>query len=198
MSTNVVRVNPVSVSSYQTNAQTKFDSMHQELVKLVDDVVNVHYFGPNAVKFKTDCGQLATEFANGLSKELGGIAAAVNQATSNIAQSLGAARSTLNWSPKPFSAPAPPAGDGSVDVDHSALTTMKSTVTSHFTVISTALDDHLSSLVSTDWTGNAKDQVVDEVSKRTSASKNKVQDAQTSLNNFIQQQVDDVISADRA
>ena len=198
MSNNVVRVNPTSVKAYERDAQAKFASMHQELDRLVRDVVDVHYFGPNAVLFKQDCGALATEFANGLSKQLGGIAAAVNTATSNIAASLGAARSTLTWEAKPFNAPAPPAGDGSVDVDTSALTGLKSTVTTHFTAIRSALDEHLSSLTRTDWTGNAKDGVVAEVTSRTNASKSQVDTAQTKLTNFIQQQVEDVVKADNA
>lgn len=198
MGGSVVRVNPVSVASYQKNAQAKFTAMHQELVKLVDDAVGVHYFGPNALKFKQDCGAMATEFANGLSRQLGGIAGAVNAATSNIAASLGAARTTLVWEPKPFSAPAPSAGDGSVDVDTSALTGLKGIVTTHFGSIKTALEEHLSSLSATDWTGNAKEQVVTEVSARTKASTAQVDEAQTKLTTFIQQQVDDVIKADKA
>jgi hypothetical protein len=193
-----VRVNPPSVKSYESAAQAKFDGIHQELSKLVTDVVNVHYFGENAVKFKTDCGHLATEFANGLSRELGAIAGAVNTATSNIAASLGAARMSLNWQAKPFSASSPPAGDGSVDVDTSALSSLKGTVTGHFGAMRSSLDAHLSSLTATDWTGNAKDQVVGEVSKRTAGAKSKADEAERALNQFIQQQVEDVQRADKA
>jgi hypothetical protein len=192
-----VRVNPPSVKSYQTGAQSQFDSIHSELNKLVSDVVTVHYFGENAVKFKTDCGNMATEFANGLSTELGAIVGAVNTATSNIAASLGAARMTLNWQSKPLSPPKPSAGDGSVDVDPSALVSLKGTVTAHFGTLKSALDSHLTALRGTDWTGNAKEQVVGEVGKRTTAVKSKADQAEQALNKFIQQQVDDVKAADK-
>jgi hypothetical protein len=192
----VVRVNPASVAAYQSAAQAGFASIHQDLTTLVNDVVGVHYFGPNAQSFKQSCGELAAEVANGLSRQLGGMAAAVNAATSNIASSLGAARSTLVWEPRPFTAPAAAAGDGSVDVDPTALLTLKDTVDARLGSVRAALDSHLSSLRSTDWAGNAKEQVIGEVSRRTTASVAEVAEAQVRLSSFIQQQVDDVLRAD--
>ena len=61
-----IRVNPESVQAYGRAAQAQFEQMHQSLVDLVNDVVNVQYFGPNAVAFKTECGQIAATFASAL------------------------------------------------------------------------------------------------------------------------------------
>ena len=47
----LIRVNPESVRTYGREAQQAFESMHQSLVALVDEVVAVRYFGPNAVSF---------------------------------------------------------------------------------------------------------------------------------------------------
>ncbi len=43
-----------------------FDAMHGSLVALVNQVVAVRYFGPNAFTFKTEVGRLAADFANRL------------------------------------------------------------------------------------------------------------------------------------
>ena len=87
----IVRVEPGSVRAYATSAQQQFEGIHSELTTLVNDAVGVHYQGPNAVSFKTKAGQMAAEFANSLSKDMGQIADAVRASTSNIAGSLGGA-----------------------------------------------------------------------------------------------------------
>ena len=58
----LIRVNPESVRSYGTQAQSLFESMTTSLDRLVNDVVAVRYFGPNAVAFKTECGRMAADF----------------------------------------------------------------------------------------------------------------------------------------
>ena len=44
----LIRVNPESVRSYGSQAQSLFESMTTSLDRLVNDVVAVRYFGPNA------------------------------------------------------------------------------------------------------------------------------------------------------
>ena len=86
----------------------------------------------------------------------------------------------------------------SISARTSALSSLKGTVTGHFGSVRSSLESHLSSLTATDWTGNAKDQVVGEVSKRTAGAKSKADEAERALNQFIQQQVEDVQKADKA
>lgn len=198
MAGGVVRVLPDSVIKYQDGAKDQFSSIHTNLTNMIESVVNVRYFGPNAMKFKTECGQLATEFANKLSEEVGGIVGVVNTATSNIAGSLGEGRLALTWEAKPFTAPTPAAGDGAVDVDHGALGELKTAVAAKFDDINNLLGQHLQALVATDWTGVAKDTVSEEVTGRTTRTQATVTENANKLNTVIQQQIDDVVAADKA
>src|SRR5690606_12313846 len=84
-----VRVNPPSVRAYGQSAQEMFGSIRTSLEALVADAVSVDYYGPNAVSFKTKCGELASELANALTLDMTKIADAVRSTTSNIAASLG-------------------------------------------------------------------------------------------------------------
>jgi hypothetical protein len=193
----IVRVEPGSVRAYGTNAQQQFEGVHSELTTLVNDAVTVHYKGPNAVSFKTKAGQMATEFANSLSKDMGQIADAVRVSTTNIASSLGGAPLQIQVSGKPFTAPAVPAGDESVDVNTEGLEGLVPNVQKHFATIRTAFDNHLSSLKGTDWTGVAKDGAVTSVSGFTTSAKAKADTAEQALVKYIQTQITDVRNADR-
>ena len=81
----LIRVDPESVRGYGREAQGIFEQIHDALVRLVDDVVAVRYFGPNAVAFKTECGRVAADFANRLHVDMAAMADAVRRSTSNIA-----------------------------------------------------------------------------------------------------------------
>jgi hypothetical protein len=192
----VIRVNPESVRAYGSDAQTKFEAIRAELVALVNDVTNVRYFGPNAVDFKTRAGQLASDFANKLNADLGAIADAIRASTSNIAGSLGGAPVSIQVNGAPISAPAVASVDY-VDVDTSALESLKGLVDSHFQVINSAFDGHLQKLLGTDWQGNAREQAVASVQGFTTAAKTKSTDAQTNLNTYITNQLQSVVTADK-
>ena len=112
----VIRVDPASVRGYGTQAQGIFDTMHGELVALVNDVVAVRFFGPNAVAFKTDSGKVAADFANKLNTDMGAMADAVRTSTSNIAASLGGSAITIQIDSKAITPPSPETVDY-VDVD---------------------------------------------------------------------------------
>lgn len=192
----VVRVNPQSVHAYGSKAQSEFDAIRVELQKLVDDVVDVRYFGPNAVDFKTRAGQLASEFANSLSRDMGSVAESIRVSTTNIAASLGGAPISIQVNGSPIAPPAVQSVDY-VDVDTSALDGLKSTVTGHFSLIDSKLAEHKAALDGTDWEGNAKTQAQTAVSTFTSTAKGKCDDAQTSLSNYISSQVSSTVAADR-
>ncbi len=192
----VVRVDPASVRSYGTQAQGIFDTMHGELVSLVNDVVAVRFFGPNAVAFKTDCGKVAADFANKLNADMGAMADAVRTSTSNIAASLGGTPITIQLDSKAITPPSPETVDY-VDVDTSALEALIPVVTQRFTALRTGLKDNLGKLQATDWEGNAKIAAVDSVSGFTTSAQAKCDSAEQSVTGFIQRQIEAVTAADR-
>jgi hypothetical protein len=191
----LVRVNPASVRSYGTAAQSEFDAMTTALSRLADDVVSVRYFGPNAVSFKSECGRLAEEFGRTLHRSMGAMAEAVRVSTSNIAASLGGAPIDLQLADKPVRAPAPTAVD-EVDVDTAALDALIPVVERHFAVITDSLQRHLGALRGTDWEGNAKQHAVAAVQTLTSNATSTCQEARTQLATSIRRQIDTVVLAD--
>jgi hypothetical protein len=193
---SVIRVNPESVRGYGRDAEGVFGEMYTSLTKLVNEVVDVHYFGPNAVKFKTDCGQIAASFAASLNKDISAMADAVRQSTSNIAASLGGAAIDISIANKVITPPTPTTVDY-VDVDTSALTALTTTVTSRFNELNAGLEKNLSRLQATDWVGNAKEQAVSMVSGYTNSAKAKCTEAQTQINNYITSQVNAATAADK-
>lgn len=192
----VIRVNPASVQAYGADAQAKFEAIRTELVQLVDTVATVRYFGPNAVDFKTRAGQLAADFANRVNQDLGAIADAVRTSTSNIAAALGGAPLSLSVNGGTIAVPAIASVDY-VDVDTSALEAVKPVVDRHFATITGLFDSHLQKLVATDWEGNAKEQAVGQVRGFTSSATAKSTEAQQTLNAFITNQLNAVLTADR-
>ena len=192
----LIRVNPESVRAYGAEAQSLFDGMHQSLVQMVNDVVAVRYYGPNAVAFKTECGRMAAEFANILHLDLAAMADAVSRSTSNIAASLGGAPVVVRVDPKPITPPAPEVVDY-VDVDTGALEAQIPAVTSRFGELRQQLSSNLQKLSATDWEGNAKSMAVDEVGRFTTTAIGKCDEAQGSLSDFMRRQVDAVLAADR-
>jgi len=192
----VVRVDPQSVRSYGTQAQGIFDTMHGELVALVNDVVAVRFFGPNAVSFKTDCGRVAADFANKLNADMGAMADAVRTSTSNIAASLGGSPITIQLDSKAITPPSPETVDY-VDVDTAALESLIPVVTGKFTALRSGLQDNFGRLQATDWEGNAKIAAVDAVQGFTTSAKAKCDAAEQSVTSYIQRQIEAVTSADR-
>lgn len=192
----LIRVEPQSVRAYGTQAQGIFDTMHGELVALVNDVVAVHYFGPNAVSFKTDAGKVAADFANKLNIDMGAMADAVRTSTSNIAASLGGAPVVISLDSKVITPPTPQTVDY-VDVDTSALESLIPTVTNHFTGLRNGLTSNMGKLQATDWEGNAKIAAVDAVQGFTTAAQSKCDSAEQSITAYIQRQIESVTDADR-
>ncbi len=97
-----IRVAAPSVRAYGTQAQEIFGAMHTSLNSLVDDVVHVHYIGPNADMFKAKCGQIAADFANKMHADIAAMAEAVRASTSAIAGSLGGAPISISVEARPF------------------------------------------------------------------------------------------------
>lgn len=193
----IIRVNPASVTQYGSNAGQIFESIHRELVTLTNAVTDVRYFGPNAVSFKTECGRVATEFAAALHHDLSQMADAVRAATSNIASSMGGQPINIAIDNKPVTAPAPQSVDY-VDVDTSALEALIPAVTRHFETIRGALREHLQRLQQTDWEGNAKESATSAVSTFTNSATAKCDEAEKSINTYINDQLTAVQGADHA
>jgi hypothetical protein len=192
----VIRVNPESVRAYGTDAQARFEAIRAELVSLVNAVTEVRYFGPNAVDFKTRSGQMAADFANKLTLDMGAIADAIRASTTNIASSLGGAPVVINVEGGTISPPAVQSVDY-VDVDTTALEALKGVVDRHFSMIMDSFEQHLQRLLSTDWQGNAREQAVSQVQGFTASAKSRSAEAQASLNQYISSQLQSVTAADR-
>jgi hypothetical protein len=194
---SVIRVNPDSIHQYAAAAQRQFDAVRAELQGLVNDAVNVRYFGPNAVDFKTHAGQMASDFGRRLAQDLGSIADAVRSSTSAVAASLGGAPISISVSGAPIPLPQVPHGDGSVEIDTSGLDALKPVVARHIDTINAQLDDHLRSLQSTDWTGQSKEEAVSVVTRFTNAARTHADQARTSITSYIDTQISNVQASDR-
>jgi hypothetical protein len=192
----VVRVNPASVRQYGNAAETTFGEIRTELVNLVNAATQVRYFGPNAVSFKTHSGQLAADFANKLNKDIAQISHAVRASTSAIAGSLGGEPIVIDVNVSPITPPGVESVDY-VDVDTSALESLTGTVNGHFGRITGLFDQHLQKLLATDWEGNAKVQASTAVQGFTSQAKTTAEQAQASLNKYINGQLQAVTAADK-
>ena len=192
----LIRVNPASVQQYGREAQSAFEQMHQSLVELVDEVVAVRYFGPNAVMFKTECGRLAADFANRLHADLGAMAEAVRQSTSNIAAALAGQPLHLQVDGRAIVPPSPQVVDF-VDVDTAALVALVPVVGRRFEELRQQLTTHLQRLQATDWEGNAKLMAVDAVGGFTASGRQACDASEQSLGDHIRRQVDAVVAADR-
>jgi hypothetical protein len=192
----VVRVNPASVRSYGTSAETTFGEVRTELVNLVNAATQVRYFGPNAVSFKTHAGQLAAEFANKLNQDIAAISGAVRASTTAIAGSLGGEPITIDVNVSPITPPGVESVDY-VDVDTAALEGLTGTVNGHFSRVTALFDQHLQKLVGTDWEGNAKQQAVQGVQGFTTKARSTAEQAQTSLTKYINGQLQAVTAADK-
>ena len=193
----VIRVNPESIQAYARDAMNQFGRARDAMQALANDVVGVHYFGPNAVSFKTQCGTLAEDYAKKLISDLGQIADAVRASTSNIAASLGGMQINITFDGAPISAPKPAPGDGSVDIDVDALMQLKPVVDRRFAEIVAALDAHLRTLEGTDWVGQAKETARGAVSSMTSKAKSNAVEAQQSIVRYIDEQITAAQTADK-
>ena len=192
----LIRVNPESVRGYGREAQSAFETMHRSLVDLVDVVVAVRYFGPNAVAFKTECGRMSADFANRLHIDMGAMADAVRQSTSNIAASLGGAPIHIQIDNRPITPPVPQAVDY-VDVDTAALEAMVPVVGRRFAQLRDGLTTNLQRLQATDWEGNAKLAAIDAVGSFTTSAHAKCDEAEQTLSAYVTRQVQSVVAADR-
>jgi len=192
-----VRVNPPSVRAYGTSAQETFGSIRTSLETLVSDAVSVDYYGPNAVDFKTKCGQIASGLGNALTTDMTKIADAVKSTTSNIAFALGGPPVDIQFNGAQINTPAVPAGDESVGANLPALEGMKGTANSHFAAISTQFDNHLTSLQNTDWIGTAKENAVGAVTGFTNQAKAKVEEAKAEMTKYIDKQIEEINRANK-
>ena len=192
----LIRVSPESVRSYGAEAQNIFDTMHSSLLGLVNEVVAVRYFGPNAVAFKTESGRLAAEFANRLHTDMGAMAEAVRTSTSNIAASLGGAPISIRLDPRPIVPPTPQSVDF-VDVDTAALESLLPVISNRFESLRQGLTSNLGKLQSTDWEGNAKLAAIDAVSSFTASARTKCDAAEQSIVAYVRSQLQSVVAADR-
>jgi hypothetical protein len=194
---SVIRVNPESVRQYATSATERFGLCRTELEALINAAVGVRYYGPNAVHFKTTCGQMAVDFSTQLLADITRIAEAVSASTTAIASSLGGAAVVVSVDGTAVSAPPVPPTDETVDIDVSALDGLKPDTTRHLTAVREALGEHLTALQGTDWEGAAKESAVGAVSTFTTQAQQRATDAELAINAYIDEQITSVQAADR-
>lgn len=192
----LIRVNPESVRSYGRQAQAAFETIHRSLVQLVDEVVAVRYFGPNAVVFKTECGRIAADFANQLHLDMAAMADAVRRSTSNIAAALGGDPIHIQIDSRPITPPVPLVVDY-VDVDTAALEAIVPVVGRRFSELRSGLATNFQRLQATDWEGHAKLAAVDAVGGFTRSGQAKCDATEQALSTSITRQVHAVVAADR-
>ena len=192
----LIRVEPESIRRYGYTAQAAFDGMHGALVELVNQVVAVRYFGPNAFAFKSEVGRLAGDFANRLHLDMQAMSEAVRVSTTNIAAALGGSPISIHLDPRPISPPSPLAVDY-VDVDTTALEAIIPVVADRFETLRQGLATNLSQLEATDWQGNAKRTVVDAVGRVTAAARGRCDAAEGAITTFVRRQLEGVLAADR-
>lgn len=194
---SVIRVNPESVAQYASFATQQFERIRADLEGLARDVVSVRYFGPNAFAFKTRTGHMAGEFSRALLGDLVQITDAVSQATSAIANALGGAPVRVAVNGASVAVPQVDAGDGTVDIDTSALEGLKPIIGNRFGAVGDALQQHLARLEATDWQGQAKHGAVESVSRFTGAARARTEEARSSITHAIDSQIQSVLAADR-
>jgi hypothetical protein len=192
----LIRVNPESVRRYGADAQHTFDTIHASLVSMVNEVVGVRYFGPNAVSFKTECGRLSADFANRLHRDMAAMADAVRTSTTNIASSLGGAPIAIRIDHRPITPPTPQTVDY-VDVDTAALEGLLPAVNTRFEALRAGLTDNLAKLQATDWQGNAKLAAIDAVGSFTASARTTCDTAEQSIVSYVRSQLQAVVAADR-
>jgi uncharacterized protein YukE len=193
---SVIRVDPQSIRSYAGAAQGHFDGMHAELQRLIAAVAGVNYHGQNAFQFKSAISDLAVEFANKFTKDMGAIADHIRVVTSNIVGSLGGQPVVITVEGKPISRPAIEKVDY-VQVDTAALDGLTPVVKGHFQSLTDYLDQHLRALENTDWQGNAKQQVVATIRDYTHKMRANADDCNSQIGQAIRNQVASALEADR-
>lgn len=193
---SVIRVDPQSIRSYANAAQGHFDGMHAELKRLVTSVSEVNYHGQNAFQFKSAISDLAVDFANKFTKDMGAIADHIRVVTSNIVGSLGGQPVVISIEGRPMSRPAIEKVDY-VQVDTAALDGLTPVVKGHFQSLTDYLDQHLRALDNTDWQGNAKQQVVATISDYTQRMRANSDECNTQIGQAIKNQVASALEADR-
>ena len=192
----LIRVEPESIRVYGHAAQAVFDGMHGSLVQLVNQVVAVRYFGPNAYTFKSEVGRLAADFANRLHLDMQAMSEAVRTSTTNIAAALGGSPISIHLDPRPISPPSPAAVEY-VDVDTAALEALNPVVADRFEALRQGLSANVTKLQATDWEGNAKRAVVDAVARVTASARARCDAAEGAITSFVRSQLESVLAADR-
>ncbi len=184
---------PRSVRGYGREAQSAFETMHRSLVDLVDVVVAVRYFGPNAwvsrpsaggcqPTSRTACtltwGRWPTRCANDL----------------KIAASLGGAPIHIQIDNRPITPPVPQAVDD-VDDDTAARGHGAGLARRRFAQLRDGLTTNLQRLQGDRLGGQRQARLIDAVCFTTSAHAKR--DEANTLSANVTRQVQSVVAADR-
>jgi hypothetical protein len=190
------RVDPASVASYAPKANEHIGNVYARLQELINAVVEVQYFGPNAFDFKIKAGTMTETFAEAFMKDFINFAQSIATATSNIAGALGSGKITVTVDPKKLDPPTPSSVEY-VEVDTSKLSELAATtVPGRIDALTAELEAHVGTVKGLDWVSNTQEATVAGVVKWTSAASEKARAFQQGLAKFISEQIDAVNKAD--
>jgi hypothetical protein len=196
MSMSFKRVDPASVAGYAPKANGHIGNVYARLQELINALVEVQYFGPNAFDFKTRAGSMTEAFAEAFMADFIRFAESIATATSNIAGALGSGKITVSVDPKKLDPPAPSAVEY-VEVDTSRLSDLATTtVPGRFDALIAELDAHVGTVKSLDWVSKTQEATMHAVMNWTKNASEKARTFQSELVTFVNNQIDAVEKAD--
>jgi hypothetical protein len=196
----VIGVSRGQIITYASEAEEQFGRLRTALDSLVNDSVNVNYWGENAQGFKTNVGQAAVTMSEEIGKALRTFLGQVNAQTSAIARSLGGGDMSVDIAVPTVSLPAIPTADGDTQgVDTSALDGLQDAVNTHRDTINTAISEHQAALGrTTEWVGDSKVAAQTACQTFTTNVTSSVQTGIAKITGFITEQNAAAAAADRA
>lgn len=196
----VIGVSRGQIITYASEAEEQFGLLRTALDSLIQDSVNVNYWGENAQGFKTNVGQAAVTMSEEIGKALRTFLGQVNAQTSAIARSLGGGDMSVDIAVPTVSLPAIPTADGDTQgVDTSALDGLQDSVNAHRDSINNAISEHQSALGrTTEWVGDSKVAAQQACQTFTNNVTTSVQTGIAKITSFITEQNTAAAAADRA
>lgn len=198
MAAPVISTDPVEVRAYASTAETELGNISTALSNLVDDCVNVAFWGENGVAFKTKTSAAAAEMSDSIWRAMHKFITTVNDANKAIARTLGGDVS-IDDVPKPtVKTPAIPNNKPGQGLEPGAMDALQETVNQRREQISTAAQAHQTALTSKtpNWQGNQKETAVGACRAFTNAVTSAVETGFSAINKFISEQNAATKSAD--
>lgn len=190
MAAPVISTDPTEVRAYASTAEAELGNISTALSNLVDDCVNVAFWGENGVAFKTRTSTAAAEMSESIWRAMHKFITTVNDANKAIARTLGGDVS-IDDVPKPtVKSPAIPNNRSGQGLEPGAMDALQQTVDARRDQISTAAQNHQSALTgkTPNWQGNQKETAVGACRAFTTAVTAAVETGFAAINKYIAEQ----------